>query len=133
MRVGLDTSVLLRLLTGAPEALAALAARRVEANLLAGDTVIVSDLVVSEAYFALRHHFGLSKAEAIGVLRVFLRQSGAVTAGSAHAVLATPNLAVAEPGLVDRLIHAEYIRVADEMLTFERSAARLPGALVLRA
>jgi len=56
-----------------------------------------------------------------------------VTAGSAHAVLATPNLAVAEPGLVDRLIHAEYIRVADEMLTFERSAARLPGALVLRA
>jgi len=133
MRVGLDTSVLLRLLTGEPEALAALAARRVEANLLAGDTVIVSDLVVSEAYFALQHHFGLSKAEAIGVLREFLRQSGSVATGSAHAVLATPNLAVAEPGLVDRLIHAEYMRVADEMLTFERSAVRLPGARVLRA
>jgi predicted nucleic acid-binding protein len=133
MRVGLDTSVLLRLLTGEPAPLAALAARRVEASLVAGDTVLVSDLVMSEAYFALQHHFGLSKAQAIGVLRDFLRQSGVVAAGAAHDILSTPNLAAAQPGLVDRLIHAEYARVADEMLTFERSAARLPGAHVLRA
>jgi predicted nucleic acid-binding protein len=133
MRVGLDTSVLLRLLTGEPAPLAALAARRVEASLVAGDTVLVSDLVVSEAYFALQHHFGLSKAQAIGALRDFLRQSGVVAAGAAHDILATPNLAAAQPGLVDRLIHAEYAGVADEMLTFERSAARLPGAHVLRA
>ena len=133
MKVGLDTSVLLRLLTGEPSSLAALAARRVEASLLAGDTVLVSDLVASEAYFALQHHFGLSKAQAIGVLRDFLRQSGAVAAGAALDVLATPNLAVAQPGLVDRLIHAEYTRVGGEMLTFEKAAARLPGARVLRS
>jgi hypothetical protein len=40
---------------------------------------------------------------------------------------------VAQPGLVDRLIHAEYLHVADLMLTFEKSAARLKGARVLRA
>ncbi len=133
MRVGLDTSVLLRLLTGEPEPLAAVAARRVEASLRAGDTVLVSDLVVSEAYFALQHHFGLSKAQAIDVLQEFLSKSGALAAGSADRILATHNLAVAQPGLVDRLIHAEYIRVADMMLTFEKSAARLTGSRVLRA
>lgn len=132
MRVGLDTSVVLRLLTGEPEPLAVLAARRVEASLLAGDTILVSDLVVSEAYFALQHHFGLSKAQAIGALRDFMGQSGAEAAGAARGVLAKPSLAVAQPGLVDRLIHAEYARIADEMLTFEKSAARLAGAHVLR-
>jgi predicted nucleic acid-binding protein len=132
MRLGLDTSVLLRLLTGEPEVLAAVAVRRVESVLRSGDTVLVSDLVVSEAYFALQHHYGLSKAQAIAVLREFLRQSGVAAVGAAPGVLALPNLASAEPGLVDRLIHAEYVRVADEMLTFERSAARLPGARVLR-
>jgi hypothetical protein len=44
-----------------------------------------------------------------------------------------PKLAVARPGLVDRLIHAEYIRAANEMLTFEKAAARLPRVRVLRA
>ncbi len=53
--------------------------------------------------------------------------------GSAKRVLGTPHLASARPGLVDRLIHAEYSKVADEMLTFEKSAARLPRARVLRA
>ncbi len=133
MRVGLDTSVLLRLLTGEPAPLAALALRRVEASLLAGDTVLVSDLVVNEAYFALQHHFGLSKVQAIGALCDFLRQSGVVAAGAAHGVLTTPNLAAAQPGLVDRLIHAEYMGMADEMLTFEKSAARMHGARVLRS
>jgi predicted nucleic acid-binding protein len=129
----LDTSVLLRLLTGEPERLALLAARRVESSLLGGDSVLVSDLVVSETYFALQHHFGLSKAQAIEVIAEFLRRSGVEAAGSAQAVLDLPNLATARPGLVDRLIHAEYVQVADEMLTFEKSAARLPRARVLRA
>ena len=133
MKIGLDTSIVLRLLTGEPEHLAMAAVRHVESSLRGGDTVLVSDLVVSEAYFALQHHYGLSKARAVGVLGEFLRQGAIEAAGSAHAVLGMPNLAVARPGLVDRLIHAEYLRVADEMLTFEKSAARLPRARVLLA
>jgi len=133
MRIGLDTSVVLRLLTGEPQHLAVLAARRVESCLRGGDSVLVSDLVVSEAYFALQHHFGLSKAVALEVLAEFLLRSGIRAAGAAQAVLGLPRLAVARAGLVDRLIHAEYLRVADEMLTFEKSAARLPRSRVLRA
>jgi predicted nucleic acid-binding protein len=132
MKVGLDTSVLLRLLTGEPEALAVVAVRRVDVSLRSGDSVLVSDLVVSEAYFALQHHYGLSKAQAIEALGDLLLQSGIEATRAAHAVLATPNLALAQPGLVDRLIHAEYLRIADEMLTFEKSAARMRGARVLR-
>jgi predicted nucleic-acid-binding protein len=130
--MGLDTSVVLRLLTGEPESLAVLATRRVESRLLRGDTVLVSDLVVSEAYFALQHHYGLSKARALDVLGEFLRQSGIEAVGSAKRILGTANLAAARPGLVDRLIHAEYQQVADEMLTFEKAAARLPRARVLQ-
>jgi predicted nucleic acid-binding protein len=133
VRIGLDTCVVLRLLTGEPEHLAALAARSVESCLRGGDIVLVSDLVVSEAYFALQCHFGLSKALALEVLAEFLAKSGIRAAGSAQAVLELPQLATARPGLVDRLIHAEYLRVADEMVTCEKSAARLPRARVLRA
>jgi predicted nucleic acid-binding protein len=133
MKVGLDTSVLLRLLIGEPEALAAIAVRRVEAHLRGRDSVLVSDLVVSEAYFALQHHYGLSKAHAVGVLRDFLSQSGVKATEAAQGILSMPNLAAAQPGLVDRLIHAEYLRIADEMLTFEKSAARMRSARVLRA
>jgi predicted nucleic-acid-binding protein len=133
VRIGLDTSVVLRLLTGEPEDLATVAARRVEASLRRGDSIVISDLVVSEAYFALQHHFGLTKAQALDVLKEFLGQSGIEAAEATLAILALPNLAVARPGLVDRLIHADYLRSADQMLTFEKSGARLPRARVLRA
>ena len=132
MRIGLDTSVLLRLLTGEPADLATAAVRRIESALRGGDTVLAPDLVVSEAYFALQHHYGLSKAEAIATLAALLHESGIEAAGAAGRVLATPHLATARPGFVDRLIHAEYTQIADEMLTFERPAARLPRARVLR-
>lgn len=133
MKSGLDTSVVLRLLTGKPQDLALLAASHVEASLSAGHTVFVSDLVVSESYFALQHHYGLSKTQALDVLGQFLQQSGVEPLGAARRVLGMPNQASAKPGLVDRLIHAEYSKVADEMLTFEKPAARLSKVRVLRA
>jgi predicted nucleic-acid-binding protein len=125
MRVGLDTSVVLRLLTGAPERLAALALERVEAHLERGDTVLVSDLVAAEAYFALQHHFDLSKAAALAALGALFEDRRISGSGAARAVLRLPALARAEPGFVDRLIHAGYRESADRMLTFERAAARL--------
>jgi len=48
-------------------------------------------------------------------------------------VLAVPNLATANPGFVDRLIHAEYAISTKEVLTFEKAAGRLPGVRVLTA
>ncbi len=131
MRLSLDTSVVLRIVTGDPRRLAVVAARRLEQALLRGDVVVVPDLVVAEAYYALQHHYGLTKSHAITTLRAFLDAAG-VSGGSAREVLAQPGLASAKPGLVDRLIHADAAARADVMLTFERSAAKLAHVEVLK-
>jgi len=131
MNAGLDTSVVLRLLTGTPENLAQCALAEMQKRIARGDTLFVSDLVVAETYFALQHHYGMPKAEALELLAGFLRERGIEAMGAAPAVLATPNLATANPGFVDRLIHAEYRRHAGELLTFEKAAGRLSGARVL--
>jgi predicted nucleic acid-binding protein len=133
MTVGLDTSVVLRLITGEPEALAVLAFRTLKKILARRYSVIVSDLVASETYFALQHHFGMPKVEALEALTEFLRASGVRPAGAALNILAMPDLAGSNPGFVDRLIHAEYARLADEMLTFEKAARALPKTQVLVA
>ncbi len=133
MKLGLDTSVVLRLLTGEPAHLATVAVRRVEAALRAGDAVLVSDLVAAETYFALQHHYGLSRTEALATLDGLLRSSGIEASGGSGEVLATLRQDRAQLGFVDRLIQAEYARIADEMLTFDRAAARLPRVRALRS
>jgi len=125
VRVGLDTSVVVRLLTGEPAAAAARAAERVEAVRTAGGQIVVSDLVVAEAYFALQHHYGLTKAEALDDLRELFRASPLRSSGAAERILRLAGLATANPGFVDRLIHADYAREADEIWTFERAGTRL--------
>ncbi|MBN1675770.1 MAG: PIN domain-containing protein [Kiritimatiellae bacterium] len=133
MSSGLDTSVVLRLITGEPEAQALRALRELERILGQGGAVYVSDLVISEAYFALQHHYGVPKKEALSVISRFLVDSGVDALGAAPEVLATPGLATAKPGFVDRLIHAEYMRSVKEILTFERGGARLRAVRVLQA
>ena len=131
MKVGLDTSVVLRLLTGEPELQARRALAELDALARSGAVPLVSDLVVSEVYFALQYHYGVPKAETLALLARFLNESGVKSLGASAAVLAVPNLATANPGFVDRLIHAEYTISAKEVLTFEKAAGRLPGVRVL--
>jgi predicted nucleic acid-binding protein len=95
--------------------------------------LVVSDLVVAEVYFALQHHYGVPKHEALRCIEKFLSKSGVKALGAAATVLGLRNLATAEPGFVDRLIHAEYMQWANEVLTFERTGGRLPGVRVLTA
>jgi len=131
VKVGLDTSVVLRLLTGEPEPLARRALAELDALTQNGVVPLVSDLVVSEVYFALQHHYGVPKPEALSLLATFLNESDVKPLGAAADVLAVPRLATANPGFVDRLIHAEYAHSAGEVLTFEKAAGRLPGVRVL--
>ena len=131
MNAGLDTSVVLRLLTGMPETLAQTALAELRRRIEHGATLFVSDLVVAEVYFALQHHYGMPKTEAVRLLAEFLREGSVKAMGAAAAVLAMPNPATANPGFVDRLIHAEYRKLAGEMLTFEQAARNLPGTRVL--
>ena len=64
MTVGLDTSVVLRLLVGEPATEARAARERVQAAHERGDSILVTDLVLAETYFALHHHYGVPKTEA---------------------------------------------------------------------
>jgi hypothetical protein len=73
----------------------------------------------------------MPKAAVLELLSSFLHEQGIKAVGSSMAVLATPNLASAKPGFVDRLIHAEYRKHADELLTCEKAAGRLTGVRVL--
>lgn len=127
MSAGLDTSVVLRLLTGVPHDQAE-AARALVAS--ASAPVVVSDLVVSETYFALRHHYAVPHAEAVRELHALLADPRIRGSGVARAVLAqgsTRNASKSQPGLFDRLVHAEYARDELPLMTFDRGLARLQG------
>ena len=127
MSFGLDTSVVLRLLTGTP------ADQAEQARLLlatASEPVVVSDLVVSEAYFALRHHYAVSHRDAVRAVLALLDDVRVYRPGVARAVLAADAASLRTPksGLMDRLILAEYARDGIELATFDRALALLPGA-----
>lgn len=132
VRVGLDTSVVLRLLIGEPQLQARAALQAVVEIRAEGGQAVVSDLVVSETYFALQHHYAVPKREALRQLKALFESGDLVAAGCAAQVLATPRLAVAKPGFVDRMIHAEYVGNLGQMLSFEKAARRLARTRVLR-
>ena len=132
MTVGLDTSVLVRVLTGAPRDLALVALSYLLEREQAGDRVLVSDWVLAEAYYALQYHYGASKRDTLDALGDFLASPGIEGTGEVAAVLATPDLESAKPGFIDRVIHRNYLRSgAEEVATFERAAAKLPNVRVL--
>jgi predicted nucleic acid-binding protein len=123
--VGIDTSVVVRLLVGEPAAQARAARARLERALEEHEKVLVCDIVVAEAYFALHHHYGMPKEEARQLLSDFLT-SGVVEADPLEAVHALARHRGA--GLVDRLVHARYRSRGAITLTFERKQAALEGA-----
>jgi predicted nucleic-acid-binding protein len=132
--VGLDTTVVVRLLTGKPEALAAVALDYVLGRTQAGDRVLVSDWVVAESYYALQYHYQASKKDTLGALRSLFTTPGIEASAEVSQVLATRNLESAKPGFIDRLIHSSYLRAGVvEVVTFERAAAKLSGVRVLSA
>jgi len=130
--VGLDTSVALRLLTGTPMEQAESARAFVAAE---EEPVTLSDLVVAELYFALRHHFAVPHVESVRAILALLADPRVRGPGIAHAVFSEAlarGSSKSRPGLIDSLIHADYARDGLEIVTFDRDLARLPGARLLR-
>ncbi len=128
MSLGLDTSVILRLLTGQPGAQAAAARRRLEKGIANGEDVVATDLALAEAYFALHHHYGVSKNDAQARILAMLR-SNVVRPAPAQAVRAFE--ATGGAGIVDRLIHERHRSLGALTLTFDRRMAALEGAVRL--
>jgi len=131
--VGLDTSVVLRILTGEPEGQARATEDFMRTSLHQGKRLVVSDLVISEAYFALVTHYGVSKREAVGGLLEMLERGAVHPSQGACAieVLRAMKSSGQKPGLVDRLIHAHYTSLPAGMVTFEKASRKLSGAVVL--
>ncbi|MCY4367680.1 MAG: hypothetical protein OXE17_15875 [Chloroflexi bacterium] len=130
LRYGTDTSVLMRLLTGHPED-EYQRCRQELGRLVEEDQaeIFASNQVVGEAYIALQHHYGISKADARRALTQVL------TSGLMGPLNGPPVLnALSEPGgagLLDRLIADDYSRQVGETLTLDRRMARLPGVRAL--
>lgn len=129
---GLDTSVVLRLLTGEPESQAKAALAALDAIVAPGGKAAVSDLVLSETYYALQFHYGVPKAKALTSLKEFVDSDEIHCLGVAAELLRKQGLAQASPGFVDQLIHGEYIQHCGKMLSFEKAAKKLPGASVIK-
>ena len=125
-RYGIDTSVLVRLITALPEPeyrrCQAELARMVEQERA---ELFASNQVIGEAYVAVQHHYGVSKANA----RVAL--TGALTSGLVAPLNGQPVLRALQEtggaGLIDRLIAEDYSRTVSETLTLDRRMAALPG------
>lgn len=125
-RYGIDTSVLVRLITSLPEA----EFRRCQAELTRmveqeRAELFASNQVIGEAYIAVQHHYGVSKGDTLVAL------TGALTSGLVAPLNGQPVLnALRETGgagLIDRLIAEDYSRTVSETLTLERRMAALPG------
>ncbi len=131
MTFGLDTSVVLRLLTGQPQDLAAKALERYQDGIAAGDGFSVSDLVAAESYYAIQHHYGKSKEEALDALRSFSSGDGISFSHNFEAAINKPNIHKASPGFVDRMLVSGYGETGQITLSCEKSFRRLPGTEVI--
>lgn len=131
IRCALDTSVFMRLLTGQPRDLAALARAYMAETEEMGGKVFVSNLVIMEAYFACQHHYGMPKQAVLDGLMKLVSLPTFVVHPGLVGLLAMPGLATARPGFLDRLIHAEAMTAHLPLITLEKAATRLPKTRVL--
>lgn len=126
-RFGIDTSILLRLLTGDPADAFERCARRLTRLVEDEEAEIyASNQVIGEAYMVLQHHYGVSKPDARLALDAVLR-SGLVAPFNGATVFAALR-SQGGCGLLDRLIADDYARCELKILTADARMARLPHA-----
>ena len=129
-RYGIDTSLLVRLVTGQPADLFSVCVEQLRTLVEdEGAELFASNQVVGETYVAVQHHYGVSAHEVRASLLSVL-QSGLVSPLHGHNVLNALQ-ATGGPGLFDRLITDDYTRARLEILTLDRKMATLPGVATL--
>lgn len=121
--VGLDTCVVVRLLTGEPEQQAIAAVQFLENSYYSGIQVHVSDIVVGEVYYALIYHYDVPQKKAILSLKSLLQSPMIVSTG--HALTVLEEYDGKGAGLMDRLIRMDYLNSAHQVITFDKDMARL--------
>ena len=126
MNVGLDTSALVRIISGEPPELAEKVARRLAEILDDGGECEIADIAAFEAYYALQQFYGMTKAEVLEQLRRLSVTPGFRFSPVATAVLETPNLERVNPGFVDRVLAEGYRSRGFTTLSCEKSFRSLP-------
>ena len=130
LRYGIDTSVLVRLVARESQGDFERWVRRLVALMEErGGEIFASNQVISEAYAALMHHYGIAGADARAGLRDALT-SGLVAPLNGRAVIEALETA-GGPGLFDRLIANDYSRADLHVLTLDRKMASLPDVCLL--
>lgn len=128
--VGLDTSVVIRLLTGTPAEQARTALAYLHQCFEDGIKVVVSDMVVVEAYHALIFHYGVPRREARDQLVSFLRSVLVMPAGHSLDVFTEWN--GKSPGFVDRMIRRDYLDTVSEVTTFDIKFSKMKDVQLLK-
>ena len=129
-RFGIDTSILVRLVTGEPENHFERCVGELRSLIEdQGSEVFASNQVVGEAYIAVQHHYGVSGADARASLLDVLH-SGLVAPVNGRSVIEALETS-GNPGLFDRLIADDYSRAGLETLTLDRRMSSLPGVRAL--
>jgi len=123
--VGLDSCVVLRLLTGLPQEQFVRARDFLEECQRTGEQVWVNDLVVAEVYHALIYYYDIPPKTALDALRKFLTSPNVRCAGHATEMLAECRGTGA--GLGDRLIRADLLDRVDRLVSFDKDFCRLAG------
>ena len=123
---GIDTSVLVRLVTATPEPDFQRSLNRLRVLIEEEDAeVFASNQVIGEAYIVLQHHYGVSAVDARSALADTLTSGMVAPLNGQSVILALQSSG--EPGLFDRLIADGYSRAGLETLTLDRQMATLPG------
>lgn len=127
----LDTTFVIRLLTRDPLPLFKCATAFLGQWRDGMPGLFVPDLVLAETYYALQHHYGFPKADALAALLAFSRHPAISLSSHARTILTLPQLSSMKPGFVDRLIHGAAEDNGAILVSFEKSARKLPNTLVL--
>ena len=122
-RIGIDTSILVQLVTGEPPEIHARCLEILSELVADGIEIVTSNQVIGEAYISTQRHYGITKQDArAGLLETLT--SGLVAPRNGRAVL-DALAATTGPGLFDRLISNDYAQSGLETLTLDRQMASL--------
>ena len=129
--IGLDTTLVLRLLTGEPAKQFEKAQKFIEEQLAQSKKLFVSDLVIAESYFALQYHYEIPKDKAIEQLDNLL--SSGVIHPAPHSVCqkVIKESRNHKAGLVDQIIYEQYCLFVEQIVSFDKSMCKLPRTIAL--
>ena len=125
-RLGIDTSVLVRLVTGDPSDTYEHCVQELTKLVEQGDEVFASNQVIGEAYIAIQHHYGIDKDAVRAGLANALR-SGLVSPLNGRAIIDLLESS-GGAGVIDRLITDDYSHRELPVLTLDQRMASLKGA-----